>query len=124
MKYINKTASRIIDIGIALSIVLFSSGILLLVAQGGAPGVFVIGSAGIPLNLNTSSYPLAKAVAHPSGITLIYAGLFALVATPISVVSLLLYDFVRERNRIYAVIAAFVLLAMLVAILLIPALLR
>ena len=119
---IYKEVSRIITYGIVIAMILFAIGIVLLVAQGGAPGVRLNGS--MPLSLNTASYSLATSLMHPSGITLIYAALFVLVSIPITVVIALNVVFFRERNRIYMVLGIVVLADLLVAILLLPAILR
>lgn len=119
---IYKEVSRIITYGIVIAMILFAIGIVLLVAQGGASGVRLNGS--IPLSLNTASYSLATSLMRPSGITLIYAALFVLVSIPITVVIALNVVFFRERNRIYMVLGIVVLADLLVAILLLPAILR
>ncbi len=120
MRDIDATAAKLLGIGVALSLIFFITGLAALLAYGGAPGMRISGSSQLPLAVNTSNYGVARAVSDPSGITLVYAGLFALVLTPISVVSLLIFEFTRSRNGVYAAIATMVLIDMLVAILAVP----
>lgn len=120
MRDIELAARRVLLTGVVLSFLLFVTGIIVLLAQHGAPGVDLT-SSGLPLVLNTKTYSMAMALAQPSGITLIYVGLVALVLTPVSIVSLLLFEFARQRNGLYTAIAAVVLVDMLIAIVLVPA---
>ncbi len=116
--------SRLITYGIAISLVLLATGTVLLVANGGAPGVKINPRGSIPMALNTSSYTLATSVAEPSGITLIYAGLFVLVSIPVLIVFALTLSFFREGSRIYMALGLIVLADLLVAILLLPAIMH
>ncbi len=83
----------------------------------------VIASAGLLLAGMIISYSGIEGALRYSAILESF-GIFALFATPVARVATSVASFILERNKIYAVITAIVLMNILIAIFVIPAILH
>ncbi len=115
-------------IGVIISIVLISAGVAIMLARGEGLGYSIneISSMRSP-PVNSSVIPVLSAVGHAAsldGLSLIVLGLVVLIATPVLRVLLGIASFVMEKDWLYAVITIIVFIDLMIAIFIIPALLK
>jgi uncharacterized membrane protein len=106
---------RLLQVGVAIAgVVVLAGGAVYLARHGGARpqyGRFV----GEPEELR-SVMGILHAVAAMRGRAIIQLGLLLLIATPVARVAFSLVAFLRERDRAYVLITAFVLALLLVSL--------
>jgi uncharacterized membrane protein len=113
---VERALGRLLQVGVLLAAaVVFAGGVAYLVRDGGGHPDYAR-FAGEPGDLRSLSGVVQAALdLHPRGI--IQLGLLLLVATPVMRVAFSLIAFVRERDRTYVALTAFVLLVLLASLL-------
>ncbi|QKR00342.1 DUF1634 domain-containing protein [Metallosphaera tengchongensis] len=114
-------------IGVVLSIALVVAGVALLFVHGGGQGLTIsqIGSVKSPVNTSTTTpTKVFSGIPKLDGLSFIYLGLMVLIATPVIRVALLVADFMKNKDVLYTVISAVVLINILIAIFIVPILIR
>jgi uncharacterized membrane protein len=107
MDPVERTVSRVLAIGIAISVVFMLVGLVLALASGD----------GMPTQV-VSLGDLVSGLGEPDAAAYISLGLLALVATPFVRVAGCIVAFALERDRRYVLITAAVLAVMCVGVLL------
>jgi uncharacterized membrane protein len=103
-----------------------AAGSAMLFARGGGDGYALsqLASPSSPVNSGTMGIRgVLAGLASLDGVSLIFLGIMVLIATPIVRV-LLVVQFAGERNRLYLALSAIVLVNMLIAILVLPPIVR
>jgi uncharacterized membrane protein len=113
-----KAISGILRTGVAASLVLLVSGSVLSFAQAGGYGAQA--SAVPHLSGAEGAFPrtarwLFSGLKHGNGQAVIVLGLLLLIATPVLRVAVSVLAFARERDRMYTIITALVLLLLLLS---------
>ncbi|WP_188596053.1 DUF1634 domain-containing protein [Thermocladium modestius] len=114
-------------IGVIISIVLISAGVAIMLARGEGLGYSINEISSMRSPVNSSVIPVLSAVGHAAsldGLSLIVLGLVVLIATPVLRVLLGIASFVMEKDWLYAVITIIVFIDLMIAIFIIPALLK
>jgi uncharacterized membrane protein len=104
-----------------------AAGSAILFARGGGDGYTLsqLASLSSPINSRTIGIrEMLDGLASFDGISLIFLGIMVLIATPIVRVLLLVIQFMDERNKLYLALSAIVLMNMLIAILVLPSIVR
>lgn len=114
-------------IGVIISIVLISAGVAIMLARGEGLGYPINEISSMRSPINSSVIPVLGAVGHVAsldGLSLIVLGLVVLIATPVLRVLLGIASFMMEKDWLYAVITIIVFIDLMIAIFIIPALLK
>jgi uncharacterized membrane protein len=93
------------------ALIVFTGGIIFLAGNGRSPVNYRV-FQGEPADLRTLEGVLRDVIAL-RGKGIIQLGLLVLIATPVARVAFSIFTFLEERDRLYAVIAAIVLLILL-----------
>ncbi len=104
--------SRGLLFGVVLSGAIIFAGLALFLANGSAGGESLsnlVDQQKTSLDFGT----MLRGIGRGDGKSLIQAGLFVLILTPISRVAMSLFFFLRERDRVFAAITAIVLCILL-----------
>mgnify|MGYP001773055427 CR=1 FL=1 len=114
-------------IGVIISIVLISAGVAIMLARGEGLGYSINEISSMRSPVNSSVIPVLSAASHAAsldGLSLIVLGLVVLIATPVLRVLLGIASFMMEKDWLYAVITIIVFIDLMIAIFIIPALLK
>ncbi len=118
----------LLRVGVCMSLLLVGAGMWLIASNGGGGGYSLAQLFSVSSTVNTSQYSpgaVFGGVARGSmdGVYYIMAGVMVLVLTPVLRVALSMVDFAYARNWAYAAITCIVLLDLLAAMFVVPALL-
>ena len=124
MDYVIGLALRI---GVIISIALVLLGVALIIVKGGGLGYpdYVLMSARSPVN--SSAVPPLYALSRVpdfDGLSIVILGLMVLIATPVLRVFLGIVSFAMERDWLYVAITVVVFMNLMLAIFVIPMLMR
>ncbi len=120
---ISRTIGYSLIIGVLVSASLMVAGVAFLFARGGGGGYTLSQLASLNSQANSRTIGIREilgGLASLDGVSLIFLGIMALIATPVVRVILLILQFIYERNRLYFALSIVVLIDMLVAILVLP----
>jgi uncharacterized membrane protein len=119
----NKSIGWILRIGAIISILLILFGMFLLFINNGGSNYTLTQITSHKSKLSTaniSTTQIINGISSLDGISYIILGLIVLIATPVLRVLYSVYFFARENNKLYVFITAIVLLDLLIAIFVIP----
>jgi uncharacterized membrane protein len=117
----------VMRVGVILSIVLVAIGVVITIIEHGANGYTVnqLFSRVSVVNSSTASLSfIASGFTDFSGLSFIYIGLIVLISIPVIRTGLALAYFLYDKNRLYILLSAIVLFNLLIAILVLPRILR
>ena len=119
----NDVIAYALRVGVIISAILITIGVVLLFVKGGSNG-FTLEQIARPDSIVNSSLfqPSEVVVGVPSlrPLDFIYLGLMVLIATPVVRVILGIVQFAKERNRLYVIITAIVFFNLMFAIFILP----
>lgn len=111
--------------GVVISIAFVVTGVALIFIHGGAQGLSLeqIGSVHSLVNTSTTTpQKVIQGIPKLDGLSFIYMGLIILIATPVIRVALLIGDFAKNKDILYTILSLVVLINIMIAIFLVPAL--
>jgi len=127
MTDLDSVTGIVMRVGVILSIVLVATGIIITVIEHGSDGYTLneLFSRVSTVNSSTASlHFILNGFSRLSGLSFIYIGLMVLISIPVIRTALALIYFLYDKNRLYIVLSAIVLFNLLLAILILPRILR
>lgn len=127
MTDLDSVTGIVMRVGVILSIVLVAIGVIITVIEHGSDGYTLneLFSRVSTVNSSTASLPfILNGFSRLSGLSFIYIGLMVLISIPVIRTTLALIYFLYDKNRLYIVLSAIVLFNLLLAILILPRILR
>ena len=113
-------------VGVIISILLIVIGVVILFIQGQSSGISLEKLSMINSTVNSSSLNVPQMLFNFSfnGLNFIILGLLTLIATPIARIVLGIVSFAMEKDKLYVIITVIVLVNLIFAIFLLPAIIH
>lgn len=126
MMNMNYAVSYVLMAGVIASLLLLTTGIILLFLNGGSNGFSISSISRTDTHINSSQFPVSAVLSGLStyqGLDFILLGLMVLIATPVVRVLLSVLIFLYNRNWLYVAITLIVFIDLMVAVFVVPGLL-